>query len=205
MRAVCRVLALLLAVAMAAPALADPPHKAKGKHGKGHVPPGHAARFAGGPPPWAPAHGYRAKQSGAALPLDLDIGRCNREVIGQLLGGAVGAAAGSQIGDGRGRIVAIIGGTIAGVLLGGEIGRAMDRADQLCFDQILEQAPDGQAVAWRDPDRDRRYAVTPRETFRTESGRYCREYTAESTIGGEPVQTYGTVCRRPDGSWEIVS
>jgi len=36
-------------------------------------------------------------------------------------------------------------------------------------------------------------------------GRYCREYTAQSTVGGETVQTYGTACLRPDGDWEIVS
>jgi surface antigen len=205
MRIHLRFLAPLLALVVAAPvALADPKHK--DKPGKGPGGRGQVARFTGGPPPWAPAHGYRAKQGNRAdQPLDLDLGRCNRALIGQLLGGAAGAAAGSQIGDGRGRVIAIIGGTIAGVLLGGEIGRAMDRADQLCFDQVLDEAPDGRTVGWQDPDAGRRYTVTPRETYRNNAGRYCREYTAQSTIGGEPVDTYGTVCRQPDGSWEIVS
>jgi surface antigen len=186
--------------------MAEPGGKGKHKH-KHERHGGHSARFAGGPPPWAPAHGYRARHGtpAAALPLDIDIGRCNREVIGQILGGAAGAAAGSQIGDGRGRIVAIVGGTIAGVLLGGEIGRAMDRTDQLCVDQALEQAPDGQVIAWTDPDRGVRYAVTPQDTWQTDAGRYCREYTAQGSVGGGAVQTFGTACRQPDGSWRLMN
>jgi hypothetical protein len=34
--------------------------------------------------------------------------------------------------------------------------------------------------------------------------RYCREYTAPVTIGGEVVQRYGTACLEPDGSWRII-
>jgi len=137
--------------------------------------------------------------------LNLDLGRCNRELIGQALGGAAGGAIGSQIGDGSGRIAAIIGGTTVGVLLGGEIGRSMDEADHFCFDQTLEHAPDGRAIAWQDPDRRGDYQITPRNTFETDNGRYCREYTARSRIGGESIQTYGTACRQADGSWRIVN
>ncbi len=71
-----------------------------------------------GPPAWAPAWGYRGKQKVRykhagivyeAAPADLvrvpeiGLGRCNRDIIGAILGGAVGAAAGSQIGKGDGR------------------------------------------------------------------------------------------------------
>jgi hypothetical protein len=34
---------------------------------------------------------------------------------------------------------------------------------------------------------------------------YCREYTSNVDIGGRLVQTYGTACLQPDGSWRIVS
>jgi len=161
----------------------------------------------GGPPPWAPAHGYRRDEYRdyglAAPPIDLGIGRCNREVIGKLLGGAAGAAAGSQIGDGRGRLAAIVAGTIVGFIAGGEVGRSMDRADALCVDQALEHARDGETITWT-TDR-QQYGVTPQGSFQTAEGRYCREYQASSTIGGDTVQTYGTACRQPDGSWQIVN
>jgi hypothetical protein len=32
----------------------------------------------------------------------------------------------------------------------------------------------------------------------------CREYTAPANVGGQTVQTYGTACRQPDGTWRIV-
>lgn len=165
--------------------------------------PGYAAAPASWVPPGHRRPGYYT--GGGPAPLDLGVGRCDRELIGQILGGAAGAAAGSQIGAGTGRVVAIAGGTLAGFLLGGEIGRTMDRADQLCADQILEFAPDGQPVAWTDPRSDGAYEVLPQGTFEARDGRYCREYTARSRVGGRDVQTYGTACRQPDGSWQIVN
>jgi surface antigen len=171
---------------------------------------------AGGPPPWAPAHGYRRKHGyhrhdhhyhgyGGPLPLDFDLGRCNREAIGRILGGGAGAAIGSTIGDGRGRLVAIATGAIFGTLLGGTIGRQMDEADRYCMGTVFEQASDGERIIWDGPRRDTRYAVTPRETYQTQSGRYCREYQAEAWVGGRKVDTYGTACRQPDGAWQIVN
>lgn len=164
-----------------------------------------------GPPPWAPAHGYRAKQGGGAVqtayvpPFDLDAGRCNRDLLGGLLGGAAGAAIGSQIGDGGGRTAAIIGGTILGALVGGSIGRMMDDVDQNCIGQALEHAPDGQDIVWNDPQSGAQYQVTPTQTFQQAGGQYCREYTAASTVGGRAQQVYGTACRQPDGSWRLMN
>lgn len=165
------------------------------------------------PPPWAPAHGYRAKHKGPQVvrpvyyepgrAIDLPTGSCNRELIGQVLGGAAGAAAGSQIGSGSGRLIAIAGGTILGVLIGGEVGASMDRADAACVDHALEFAEAGQPIAWNDPDGDR-YRVVPQQVVETSAGAYCREYTATSVIGGRERETWGTACRRPDGSWQIV-
>ncbi|MGB5177274.1 MAG: hypothetical protein WBP44_00955 [Gammaproteobacteria bacterium] len=37
------------------------------------------------------------------------------------------------------------------------------------------------------------------------SGRYCREFQHEITIGGKGEQGYGIACRQPDGNWEVVS
>jgi surface antigen len=202
-----------------APALADPPpHPAAKKMGQ-H--PGTAVlrganlqRYAGGPPPWAPAHGYRRKAGWydnqgwrdyglPAPPLDLSAGTCNREVLGQVIGGGLGAVVGSQVGGGDGRLVAIAAGTIIGVLVGGEVGRAMDRQDALCVDQALESAPDGDTIVWNSGRES--YRVTPTQTAQVEDGRYCREYRAESTVDGRDTQVFGTACRQSDGSWQIVN
>ncbi len=181
----------------------------KGKHGykeerkcKG------GARYTGGPPPWAPAHGYRAHQRGAQTayvpPFDIGLGSCNRELLGSLLGGAAGGLAGSRIGDGRGQLAATAGGALLGFLVGGSIGRSMDELDQNCIGQALEHGEDGQQIAWNNPRTGAQYQVVPTRTVQGSDGRYCREYTATSVVSGRNQQTYGRACRQPDGSWQIV-
>ena len=175
------------------------------------------------PPAWAPAHGYRAKEKQKykekykykadkgyyepvnVPPFDIDVGHCNRAVLGSVLGGAAGAAIGSRVGSGDDRTVAIIGGTIIGILVGGTIGRYMDEIDQNCVGQALEHAEDGQSIRWNDPNQGTQYQVTPVKTYQSNTGRYCREYTTSSVIGGRVQETYGTACRQPDGSWQLVS
>jgi surface antigen len=168
------------------------------------------------PPPWAPAHGYRAKKGHKhgdndrvmyRVPYGIDRGYCDRgivssEVVGGVIGGAVGGVAGSQIGKGKGKTAATIGGAIVGVLVGASIGRAMDDVDQNCVGRILEHAPDRQRINWSG-DRAEEYTVTPLRTFQTE-GMYCREYQTAATVGGKTQHVYGTACRQPDGAWKIV-
>ena len=140
------VFAVSLAAALLMPgaaAVADPPwergheHEARGckfeykagPHGfKEEYKCDGGPHYAGGPPPWAPAHGWRRKntqyyerRAGYVVPdLGIDLGRCNRDVIGAVLGGAAGGAIGSRIGKGSDRTVATIGGTIVGVLIVGD-------------------------------------------------------------------------------------
>lgn len=165
------------------------------------------------PPPWAPAHGYRAKKGKkfkeykhAAPPstFGIDLGQCNRDLLGGALGAAAGAALGSQVGKGDGRTVAIIGGAILGALVGGNLGRAMDQVDQNCVGQALERAEDGQTIVWNNPRTGTGYRLTPTKTYKDTRNRYCREYITKGTIGGKEQQLYGKACRQPDGSWELV-
>ena len=173
-------------------------HVSKGTYGPG-----------GGPPPWAPAHGYRRKQGHVETsyvpPFDINIGTCNRELVGSVLSGAVGGVLGSNVGKGTGQTVAIVGGTILGVLVGGSIGRTMDQVDQNCVGQIMEHSPTGRAVEWQNPDTGVSYEVVPTETRQDTQGRYCREYQTTATVGGRTQQVYGLACRQPDGSWQIIS
>ncbi len=180
------------------------------------------------PPPWAPAHGYRAKhkakhkhkhkhkrrhshghdydRAALAIPdVGIDLGSCNRDILGGIIGGAAGGIVGSQIGQGDGNTVAIIAGTAIGALIGGAIGRHMDEVDQACVGQALEQAGTGQRVTWHDPDRTTHYAVTPTKTYQRADQRYCREYTAEAIVGNEVKEVYGTACRQADGSWQLMN
>ncbi|MGH6949157.1 MAG: RT0821/Lpp0805 family surface protein [Kiloniellales bacterium] len=197
-RSIC--LAVLLAVPLALAAGPVDADSWKKQGGKGHH--GHA----GGPPPWAPAHGYRAKQGATSAyvpPFDLDLGRCNRELLGSLLGAAAGGLAGSQVGSGKGQLAAVAGGTLLGFLVGGSIGRSMDEVDQNCIGQALEHTPDGQQVRWNNAGTGAQYQVVPTQTVQQSDGRYCREYRTTAVIDGKTQNAYGTACREPDGSWKL--
>ena len=135
-------------------------------------------------------------------PFGIDLGRCNRQTLGTLLGAAGGGYLGSRIGKGDGRLAAVGGGVFLGAIIGGSIGRSMDEIDQNCVGQALEHAPDGEVIAWNTPETASSYQVTPVSTYQDSGGRYCREYQSVSIIGNRQEQTYGTACRQPDGSWQ---
>ncbi|MDY0260994.1 RT0821/Lpp0805 family surface protein [Syntrophotalea acetylenica] len=132
----------------------------------------------------------------------------SKETGGTLIGAGTGALIGSQIGGGRGTLVAVAVGTLAGALLGQEVGKSLDRADQLAMQQnaqyALEYTPTRQSTSWRNPDSGNYGSITPIETYQTPGGQYCREYLQNVIIGGQQQQAYGTACRQPDGTWKII-
>jgi surface antigen len=145
--------------------------------------------------------------------LSLALGGCAanmgpKEGAGTVIGGVGGAVLGSQFGRGTGRVVGAAIGGIAGALLGQDIGRQLDDADRMKMQSTaqyaLENDQTGHTTEWRNPDTGHYGTVTPKRTFRRESGQYCREYQQTVVIGGEERQAYGTACRQPDGTWKIV-
>lgn len=182
------------------------------------------------PPPWAPAHGWRAKHDrdrdrdrdrvivvpvptvverdrAPSLPYGFGRGTCDRglisgELLGNLAGGALGGLAGSRFGEGNGKIAAVIGGTLLGTLVGGAVGRSMDPVDQACAVTALHHVPDDRRITWSRAGTD--YAVTPTRTF-TSAGRTCRAYTSTAIIDGRREAAGGTACLGADGVWEIVN
>jgi surface antigen len=176
-----------------------------------------------GPPPWAPAHGWRRKHDRHSkvvvvhehrpryvvndvhlVPAGPSFGRCNRDAVGAALGGLAGAAVGSAVTHGRDRAAGIVGGGVVGALVGAALGRAMDQADQVCVGEALEHAGNGERIVWTAAGGPA-YEVVPTETFQADDGRYCREYQTTVIIGGQAERAYGTACRQPDGQWEKVS
>lgn len=131
-----------------------------------------------------------------------------KEGAGTVIGGASGAILGAQVGSGRGRLLGVAVGTLAGALIGQEIGKSLDRADRVAMEastqRALEYNKTDEPASWHNPDTGHRGATTPRKTYKTAEGRYCREYQQTVIIGGEEHQAYGTACRQPDGSWKIV-
>ena len=61
----------------------------------------------------------------------------------------------------------------------------------------------GETIYWREGSASG--SVTATREGNSSAGRYCREFQHEVTIGGKREQGYGTACRQPDGSWEVIS
>lgn len=126
-----------------------------------------------------------------------------------LIGGILGAAAGSQVGKGKGQLVAVGIGTVIGALIGSDVGRSMDERDRAyatgSFGHAMETAPTCTTITWNNQQTGNQGSVTPVHTYEPEPGRYCREFQQQVVIGGKLQDAYGTACRQPDGSWEIVA
>ncbi len=173
------------------------------------------------PPPWAPAHGYRAKKGKhryqesrvtQQLPPGLQRGHCRPRMfddaaVGTLIGAAIGAEIGSHMSHGHGdeRLAATALGILLGAVIGQQVGGRIARADEVCFTQTFEHAPDNETITWNNMRQGAEYQVTPTRTVKTRSGEYCREYQAKASVGGRITDTYGTACRQPDGSWKLIN
>ncbi|MEE8202858.1 MAG: glycine zipper 2TM domain-containing protein, partial [Alphaproteobacteria bacterium] len=62
-----------------------------------------------------------------------------KQTVGTLVGAGLGGLAGSQIGGGKGKLVAVGAGVLLGGLLGSEVGKSLDKADQLYAERNAQQ------------------------------------------------------------------
>jgi hypothetical protein len=82
----------------------------------------------------------------------------------------------------------------------------MNEAQQRAYEQAQVRAttaPVGEKIIWNNGGASG--SVTTIRDGVSTAGRYCREFQQTVTIGGKTQQAYGTACRQPDGSWEVVS
>lgn len=137
-----------------------------------------------------------------------EAGKLNKTNIG-VAGGAIGGALlGSTLGKGEGKILAAVAGAALGGLAGGAVGSYMDKADleaqKRAQESAFEYNRDGAASPWKNPNSGASGSIIPTKTYQS-NGQYCREYQQNVTVSGKTQHAYGTACRQPDGSWQIVS
>ncbi len=135
-------------------------------------------------------------------------GAGNKQLIGGGTGAVLGGLLGSQVGKGSGQLWATGAGVLLGALAGSEIGASLDNADRAYAAQANNQAlaaPIGETVSWNNPQSGNSGTIKATRDGYSSSGRYCREYQQTVVVGGKQQSAYGTACRQPDGSWEIVS
>lgn len=162
------------------------------------------------PPAHAPAHGWRKKNdpgyvgyTGTAWERDYGVstGRCNREEIGAVLGGAAGAVIGSRSSDEH-RTVATILGAAAGALIGGAIGREMDESDRGCVGHALEMATPGQRITWTNSATGVSYVLVP-DAGKKSKGKACRGFVLTGTLDGKKEERRGKACQSSAGRWQV--
>lgn len=139
----------------------------------------------------------------------LALGGCRNEDVGGLIGGILGGTIGAEVGRGDGRVIATSVGTMIGSQIGRNIGRRFDERQQYEISRnanhAFEYNRNGEPEVWHDPNENLVVSTTPTATLEQQDGRYCREYTTSIRVNNEIEQGYGTACRQPDGSWQIIS
>ena len=131
-----------------------------------------------------------------------------KQQVGAVMGAGLGGLAGSFVGDGRGQLLAVGVGTLLGSLVGNEVGKSLDRADRLAMAQAqhdaLENGRSGSKTSWTNPDSTNSGEIVVEPAYQDGSGRFCRKFRQQVTVGGEMRVANGTACREPDGTWRLI-
>ncbi len=91
----------------------------------------------------------------------------------------------------------------ANILVGSMIGAKMDAVDHGCVSTALEFAGDQRRVLWRNANNGLTYTLIAHQTFQTDRGIYCREYSASAVIASQPQEVHEQACRQPSGAWTM--
>lgn len=133
----------------------------------------------------------------------------NKQDVGTVLGGVGGAVVGAQFGKGDGKLAMTALGALLGAGIGNQLGASLDKADiqynNRTAQKAFETGQAGQSLPWQNPQSGNSGSITPAAPYQQADGSYCREFTQKITVGGKTQSGYGTACRQPDGSWQIVS
>ena len=123
-------------------------------------------------------------------------GRCNRLMVGAVLGGTI--APGDRIGGGGERATPVA--RLTGKLLGGDTHAEVADAERGCAQQVLEFGVDDRPVAWRHGEL--RFRMTPGRA-ESEGDNRCRRFEFVAQGGTLAGRLRGRACRRGDAGWEI--
>ena len=147
----------------------------------------------------------------SALALVAGLAACENSSVGQKtqIGAAAGAAGGGLVAAAAGAGgVGIVSGLLLGALLGGGIGYYLDEQDKEALAErtqySLQTAPNGQTTTWQSQNSTDSGSVTPLNSYRDASGRYCRDFRQTVSVDGQTETANGTACRNEEGNWAVV-
>ncbi|MFA5041560.1 MAG: glycine zipper 2TM domain-containing protein [Bdellovibrionales bacterium] len=129
--------------------------------------------------------------------------------LGTTFGAITGGVLGSQIGQGSGQVLSTTLGVAIGGTIGNTIGREIDEENARSYytDGNYPYASSGTYAPISYYSYTPNYVAPPAPPptyIDQNAGTYCREFSQEIKIDGKLVESYGTACLQPDGSWRIV-
>jgi len=160
------------------------------------------------PPPWAPAHGYRAKHdpfyvgyTGRQWARDYGIlgGRCNSDEILAVAGAVTGGVVGGKVASPENRAVGVLVGAVIGGVVGAHIGDRIDERDRACIGHSLELARTRQTVRWTNATTGLSYQLKPVSDLADG----CRQFELVRRDGRSSKPAKLHACSRGDGSWSF--
>lgn len=132
-----------------------------------------------------------------------------RQNVATGLGAIGGGILGSNIGKGKGSMLGAAVGALGGAAFGHWMGENLDPKDQQkhmhTTQNSLEYAKTNQAVSWNDPNTGASGYVMPTQTYKSNEGKFCREYTQIIQIDNKKQEAVGRACRNNDGYWQILN
>lgn len=186
---------------------------------------------AGGPPPWAPAHGWRRKHGSerydyeheherplvtesdgtyvrvsdgsASVDVGIDMGTCNRKAIGTVIGGVIGGAIGNHVSSKKDRKDRNVA-TVLGAVVGGIVGHEVGSS----MDNA-DQHCTGQVLEQANDHQTVRWADHNNTghysvtPLRTYqiNGIDCRDFITEYQGPNGNERERSSACRNSDGAW----
>ncbi len=121
---------------------------------------------------------------------------------GDVVGGVVQSGGSAHYRGGPDKST-LTGGTLLKGVLNSDVGKAMDRQDQMNMQQAVINTPLDQEAQWSNKRRHAKYAVTPLREYHNVQGQTCREYEATVDKNGKKERAYGKACKTADGKWNL--
>lgn len=90
---------------------------------------------------------------------------------------------------------------------GNALGRGTDPSDHRVSSHAFEKVsrmPVGEEVYWHNARTGHWGTYCPVRDGLSQCGNYCREFVTTTHINGRAERTYGTACRRPNGTWYLM-
>lgn len=87
---------------------------------------------------------------------------------------------------------------------GNSVAAQSDRREYNCAFRKASRVAVGETVYWNNHRTGNWGSFCPTRDGHATCGDYCREFSSVTYIEGRAERTYGTACRRPNGTWEYM-